>query len=157
MAGLSLRPRSQRGAAVVEFALVSTLLMTLVIGVLSYGYMLSFRQAISQGAAEGARSAAVAPAAMSTANKQTRARNAVNEALDSYGVQCTSTNTLQRAGTDVGTCTITLAACTNNTAETCASVDIDYLYRQNALVPSFPGLGVVLPTHLAYTAVAEVS
>lgn len=152
-----LRARSQRGAAVIEFALVASLLMTIVIGILSYGYMLSFRQAISQGAAEGARSAAVAPSAMTLTSKQTRARNAVNQALDSYGVQCTAGNTLQHSGSAVGTCAISIAACVNNATEQCASVEVNYQYRDHALIPSFPGLGVVLPSNLTYTAVAEVS
>ena len=51
--------RGDRGAAAVEFALISPMLLLLVFGIVTYGYMLSFRQAIGQGAAEGARAAAV--------------------------------------------------------------------------------------------------
>ncbi len=47
--------RRERGAAAVEFALVVPLLLTLVFGIISYGYLLSFRQSLSQAAAEGAR------------------------------------------------------------------------------------------------------
>ncbi|HET7735433.1 MAG TPA: TadE family protein [Nocardioidaceae bacterium] len=151
-----VRARSERGAAVVEFALVSTLLITLVVGIMSYGYMLSFRQGISQGAAEGARAAAVAPATFSAAQKQTAAQNAVNQALDSYGVQCDGTN-LVRNGSSVGSCSVTIGTCANNTAKQCASVLLDYGYRANPLIPSFPGLGVTLPSNLRYTSVAEVS
>jgi Flp pilus assembly protein TadG len=59
--GRASRHRAEGGAAAVEFALVAPLLLLLVFGVISYGYMLSFRQALSQGAAEGARAAAVSP------------------------------------------------------------------------------------------------
>ena len=56
MAGELRRARErERGAAAVEFALVVPLLLVLVFGIISYGYMLSFRQSISQAAAEGAR------------------------------------------------------------------------------------------------------
>jgi Flp pilus assembly protein TadG len=151
----ALRARNQRGAAVVEFALVSTLLITLVVGIMSYGYMLSFRQGISQGAAEGARAAAVAVA---TAHRVTDAEAAVNEALQSYGVSCnTSTGMLVKAGSNVGTCSVTIAACANNGTQTCASVALNYAYRDHALVPSMPGLGVFLPENLSYTSVARVS
>jgi hypothetical protein len=34
---------------------------------------------------------------------------------------------------------------------------LNYLYKANAIVPAFPGLGVFLPTHLDYTASARVS
>ena len=155
MYGLSTRTRSQRGAAVVEFALVSTLLIMLVVGIISYGYMLSFRQGISQGAAEGARAAAVAAA---SADRLPDAEDAVNDALESYGVSCNSgSGTLTKGGTNVGTCSVTVAACTNNTSQSCVSVGLAYNYRDHALLPGFPGLGVMLPDTLTYTSVARVS
>lgn len=147
----------------VEFTIVALLLFTLIFGIIGQAYMMSFRQAISQGAAEGARAAAVAATTSTTAQKQTLARNALNEALSSYQVTCgtlnatTGVGALTRGTTGVGSCTITIAACTNNTSKTCASVRVDYLYRAHPLLPSIPGLGVTLPTHLAYTAVAEIS
>jgi len=156
MVRIPVRARTERGAAVVEFALVSTLLITLVVGIMSYGYMLSFRQGISQGAAEGARAAAVAPANFSVGQKQTAAQNAVNQALDSYGVQCNGTSLVRNSAT-VGSCSVTIGACVNNTAKQCASVLLDYGYRSNPLIPSFPGLGAMLPSHLRYTSVAEVN
>ena len=44
----SSRRQGQAGAAAVEFALVAPLLLVVVFGILSYGYMLSFRQSMSQ-------------------------------------------------------------------------------------------------------------
>ena len=155
MYGSSVRSRNQRGAAVVEFALVSTLLIMLVVGILSYGYMLSFRQGISQGAAEGARAAAVAA---DDAAQVPDAEDAVNDALESYGVACnTGTGVLTKSGTNVGTCSVTVGACVNNTSQKCVSVGLSYNYRDHALLPGFRGMGVVLPDTLTYTSVARVS
>lgn len=62
--------REERGAAAVEFALILPILVVLVFGIIAFGYMLSFRQALSQAAAEGGRAAAVKPAG--TANGEDR-------------------------------------------------------------------------------------
>lgn len=146
--------RADRGAAAVEFALIMPILLLLVFGIISYGYMLSFRQAISQAAAEGARAAAVAQVA---ADRDDNAIDAVNEALDSYGVTCAGvTGPLLRNDDTVGDCSVTVAACANDSTVQCATVSIDYAYDDNPLLP-VPGVGIVLPDNLGYTAVARVS
>ena len=58
--------REDRGAAAIEFALILPILVVLVFGIIAFGYMLSFRQAMSQAAAEGGRAAAVRPPARPT-------------------------------------------------------------------------------------------
>ncbi|CAB4720812.1 MAG: hypothetical protein F2667_10275 [Actinobacteria bacterium] len=156
MFGGGARHREQRGAAAVEFALIAPLLLLLVFGIISYGYMLSFRQALSQGASEGARAAAVTLGTVGGTQQVDAARAALNQSLSSYGITCVGTN-LRRNNATVGTCAVTIATCTNNAARKCATVSVDYLYKDNALTPTFPGLGIVMPTHLGYTAVAEVS
>jgi len=149
--------RDDKGAAALEFALVAPLLLMVLLGIVSYGYMLSFRQGMSQGAAEGARAAAVAIASATATQKSDAAVSAVNQSLGSYGVTCNNaTGKLLRDGAEVGTCAVTIAPCLNNTATSCATVDLDYAYRDHALVP-LPGLNVVMPANLSYTAVAQVS
>jgi len=147
------RPGRESGAAAVEFALVSPILFALLFGIISYGYMLSFRQGISQGAAEGARAAAVE---FNSANQSTVAMAALNRSLESYGVSCSGTS-LTKDGDTVGTCSVSIAACANNPTKDCASVRVNYAYRDHPLLPSFPGLGGTMPEDLEYTAVAEVS
>lgn len=140
-----LRRRADaRGAAAVEFALILIPLMLIIFGIISYGYMLSFRQAISQGAAEGARAAAVAvPGSDVTA----LAKTSVDEALSGYqGVKC---------GQPAVSCQITVGACTSQPAF--ATVTIDYDYKSRPLTPALPGLGIVMPDHLTYTAKAQIS
>src|SRR4029079_19073677 len=51
--------RGERGAVLVEFAISSVLLLLLLFGIIEYGYVLSFKQGLTQAAAEGARAAAV--------------------------------------------------------------------------------------------------
>ena len=161
MRGSSTRPRAQRGAASVEFALVASLLITLILAVISYSYMLSFRQGLSQGAAEGARAAVMAAVNAPQSPDPVNAVNAVNEVLSSYGVTCSipsgTTGTLTRNAVVVGECSVAFTVCANDPAHTCAVVSLGYLYRDNALVPSFPGMGVLLPAKLSYTSTARVS
>jgi Flp pilus assembly protein TadG len=149
-----LRRRADaRGAAAVEFALVLLPLMLIVFGIISYGYMLSFRQAISQAAAEGARAAAVAQKA---SERESDARAALNQALGSYGVSCTGSNLLRDTVT-VGTCAVSApAACAGDPNNDCITVTVNYDYDEHPLLPA-PGLGVVLPDQLEYSAVARVS
>ncbi len=151
------KPRTgDRGAAAVEFALIVPILLVLLFGIISYGVMLSFRQSMSQAAAEGARAAAVS---YQTSTAQASAYASVNEALNSFGVTCT-TGVLQKGATTVGTCAVSApGACTPAAATgiQCVTVALSYNYRANPLVPSFPGVGAVIPQTLSYSAQARVS
>lgn len=153
--GFRRRERGERGAAALEFALIAPLLLTLVLGIIQYGYVLSFRQALSQSATEGARSAAVTLGTPGGTEQADAARDALDEALGSYGITCVGT-TLMRGGSAVGTCDVTVAACSNNASRECASVSVEYDYRDHPLLPT-PGFGFAMPDALGYTAVAEVS
>jgi hypothetical protein len=83
----------------------------------------------------------------------------VTGGLGSYGVTRTTTRTLVRGGVQVGTCDVSNPqACAGSAAGSqCVKVSVDYWYADHSLVPSFPGLGIVLPDHLAYSAEAEVT
>jgi Flp pilus assembly protein TadG len=151
----------------VEFALIVPLLCFLLFAIIAYGYMLSFRQAVSQAAAEGARAAAVAPASLPDIpvgsdpdSLKTRAIQAVNQALGSYGVSCTTTGTLVHDSQPAGSCTIGVPAqaCTGSTiGAKCVKVTLSYTYEDDSLLPVLPGLGVVLPEKISYTTEAQVS
>lgn len=159
------RRRDDDGAAAVEFAFIAPILIFLLLAIVGYGYMLSFRQAMSQAASEGARAAAVAPpglpqtAAAGVDSVSKRAIDAVNQGLGGYGVTCTQAGVLERNGTGAGTCIVTFStACSASTVvSTCAKVDLAYNYKDNSLLPSFPLLGIVLPQQLSYAAEVEVS
>lgn len=142
----------ERGAAAVETALVLTLVvLPVVFAIIGYAYMLSFRQTVSQSAAEGARAAAVAPSATSTSVRITAAQRAVNQAMS-------STPGAMTCGNKNLTCTITkVSQCGDGSSHDCIKVTVSYPYRDHSLLPSVPGLGFLLPSTVSYTAVAETS
>ena len=133
--GRTRRRVDQRGAAVVEFAIASTVLLVVLFGIITYGYMLSFKQGLTQAAAEGARAGAVGsdvPSAIA------RSVNAFNKTCNSGGL----------------TCTTTTAACGSHS---CVTVQRSYDWKNYPLLPTFPGLGLLLPDTLTSTSVAEVN
>ncbi|WP_232677830.1 TadE/TadG family type IV pilus assembly protein [Nocardioides sp. R-C-SC26] len=162
--GSAGRRRTSRGAAAVEFALVMVPMLYLVFGAIGYGYMFSFRQALSQSAAEGARGAvgaynptdgtcaATGPYTATTCPAQAAAATAVANAVNTYGMTC---------GTKYLTCTIrvgatpTVTGCA--TGHTCISVTVTYPYRAHSLLPSLPGYGFVLPQDLTFTSVVQLT
>ena len=156
-AGSRRTGREDRGAAALEFGLILPILVVLVFGVIAFGYMLSFRQALSQAAAEGGRAAAVKPAGTTNADRTTAARAAINDALDAYGVECTTGGGLTHTGGPSGTCTIAIGACSSGpSGAQCAKVTLHYPYSDNALIPGL-GINAVLPDDLLYSTEVRVS
>ena len=156
--------RDESGAAAVETALCLTfVVLPIVFAIISYAYMFSFRQALSQSADEGARAAVGAsttgcPAvgtsqtsfgtySSSTCAAEYYASQAVASNLSQYGMAC---------GTRNLTCTITLTSC-NSGANTCISVQVGYPYRSHSLMPTIPGFGFTLPPDLSFTSSVTVS
>ena len=142
----SLRPAQNRadgrtddsGAAAVEFALIMVPLLMIVFGILSYGFLLSSRQSVSQAAAEAARAAAIAPP---TADRQAIAKRAIKDVL---GAEC---------GSAYLTCTFPAQPC----GAECIGVKVTYAYSADPTNPIFPGSDVAIPDNLSYTAVSRIS
>lgn len=132
--------RDEGGAAALEFALVLPILLMLVFGIISYAYMFSVRQALTQAAAEGARAAAVAQ----TGQSATRATAAVNEALAGLDMTC---------GAEGLTCTPTPATCGS---ASCMRVTVTYAYRANNPIPNLLP-DAMIPASLSFTSSAEVN
>lgn len=70
--------RDDHGAAAVEFALVIPLMLTLLLGIVDFGFAFSAKIAVTQAAREGARVLAVGGTTV-------QARTRVNDALRSNG------------------------------------------------------------------------
>jgi Flp pilus assembly protein TadG len=130
------RGRGERGAALVELALASTLLLTLLFGIIECGYVLSFKQGLTQAAAEGARQAAVGG---DYAGAVGRAVNAFNKTCGSGGL----------------TCTYTPSTC--STSHTCLQISLSYDWKNHPLLPTFPGLGLLLPDTLTSSSTVQTS
>jgi Flp pilus assembly protein TadG len=140
------RARQERGAALVELSISIVLLLTLLFGIISYGYALSFKQGLTQAAAEGARAAAVATAGQAA----TAAAAAVVPALGAFNKSCASTGmtcTYSVLATDTG--------CTAGTS--CMRVQVSYDYNHYPLIPKFPGLGLLLPDTIKSTSITQVN
>lgn len=132
----------------VEFALVLPIFVALLFGIITYGYMLGYRQAVSQASIEAARVAAIKPPGYD-GDRSADARTSIRDSLSSFGVDCDSD------GID---CDIELTAtCGVGNNAQCVSVTVRHAYRDNPILPAFPGLGITLPRTIEYTAVIERS
>lgn len=138
------RSRQERGAALVEFSIASALLLVLLFGIISYGYALSFKQGLTQAAAEGARKAAVA-----TSDYQNAAATAVTKAVKAFDKTC---------GTGGLTCTYDMTAAATGCAadNICMRVRVSYDNDHYPLMPKFPGLGLLLPGTLQSTSITQL-
>lgn len=140
--------RTDRGAAAVEFALVLLPLIYIVFGIIDYGFMLSFRQQVSQAADEGARAGAVQIDATKQISDGTAAVNSAMAALKVNGSAVT-------CGSGGLSCSVTKAACANDATHQCITVTLTYAYKANPVIPTMPL--IPMPTNLVYTAVARVN
>ena len=147
--------------SLVEFALVSTLLFTLLLGIVIFGVLLSKRQVLTQAAAEGARSAVpVRYTSSAPDNVVNAARTKTNQSLEAVGGsrQCPApppgplSNYVSVGALEVNgiRCTFTVFDCTSAPrAQTaadpndCIEVKVELSVSQSpALVP---GSGLVDP------------
>lgn len=144
-AGTAPEPRrrhDQRGAALVEFAIASVVLLTLLFGIITYGYVLSFKQGLTQAAAEGARAGAVG---RDVSAAVTKAVGAFNTTCNTGGLTCKSDTTSWPPAP---------YACG---AHSCITVEVSYDWKNYPLLPKFPGLGLLLPDTLKSKSVSQVS
>ena len=75
----TVRQRGEQGSSLVEFALIVTLLSTLLLGIIVFGILLSKRQVLTQAAAEGAR---IAVPYQYTVPNTTNVRDAAKEQVN---------------------------------------------------------------------------
>lgn len=90
----TLGQKRRLGGAVVEMAIVLPLLLTMLLGIIEFGYAFTVRQALVQGAREGARLAALPGDPSSQIDDEIRAR--VAEHLSPLGLT-TQTVTIDHA------------------------------------------------------------
>ena len=139
------RLRDQRGSQVVEFAIASAVLLVLLFGIVEYGYVLSFKQGLTQAAAEGARIAAVGGSDTAITNAVKEAVGAFKQTCNVGGLTCKS-NTVAWPGVAY--------ACGTNM---CRTIEVSYDWKNYPLLPRFPGLGLLVPDTLKSKSTTQVS
>jgi Flp pilus assembly protein TadG len=173
-AWLRRRQEDERGAELVEFAVVVVLLLMIVYGMVAVGLSLAARESINQAVADGARFGIVQPLDSSgnvtTATETATDKQAANElgwiGLGTCGsgkVVCnTGSTTCPTSFTGLSTsgdmCVSSSAAgCSSNTAQTCLTVTINYYYASAPIFPILPGFNLIAPSDISSTATMQVS
>jgi len=149
------RCRDDAGSAILELALVSILLLTLVFGIINFGLILSFKQDVTRAAAEGARAATVAYPA---ANAASDAYTATDQAVRGFNKTCDGSKGL--------TCLARQHDCSDPVPDTngdspsvpnCVQVDLTYDYTGYPLVVPVPLIASFLPKQIRATSDARVN
>lgn len=156
----------ERGAELLEFALVVVLLITLLYGIITYGVILAAQSTVTQAAADAARSGIVQGTGNQTVGGQsvsTAAYTAVQQASTDLGWMnkgaCTEIVNGVTVATGAGavTCSALTESCPSNAANTCLSVTVSYNYGASPLFPEMPGLSVITPSTISSTNVLQLS
>jgi Flp pilus assembly protein TadG len=133
----------QRGAVLVEFALVVTFLCLVIFGIITFGILLGYRQNLTQAATEAARAASVQ---QDPAKQETAALAAATSALDELDHTCGST---PQSGL---TCKVSaMFACPSDSTLACRTVTITLDNDQHSVVPNVPLLSAFVPHQLDAT------
>jgi Flp pilus assembly protein TadG len=165
------RTADERGAAMVELSLVLPVLLLLVLGGITFGLILGFRQTAEEAASEGARAAMVTFARTSdSAQAQTAAVTQADSSMASWEPTCDPED-----GDDDGLgCWVYVHDCANQvsgrledsvdpaTLDTaaepdCVTVVVNHDYEQKPFLPKIPLLDNVLPETIATAATVQLS
>jgi len=135
-----IRSNRQRGAVVIEFALVFVLFFLLMYGIVAYGMVFAIKHSLVQAANEGARAAVRDVGGLPARIELARA--VATESIAWLGDRAPEP---QVSAEDCAT-----------TPYVCLSVTLVYDYAGSPLVPALPALGVVLPDNLTGQATVQL-
>jgi Flp pilus assembly protein TadG len=136
----------ERGAEMIEFAIVVVLLVALLYGIITYGLILAAQATVTQAAADAARAGIVSSTtAVATA-----------EAQAGTDVGWMNKGTCGTSGTTI-TCVASQIPCPSNANNTCLKVTVSYNYSSSPLFPELPGLGIITPSAISSTNVLQLS
>lgn len=142
--------RDERGAAMVEMALALPVLLLLLFGIISYGILLSYKQQLTQVAAEAARLGAVAgsgPAAELAAESSFTSNG--DRVLDRV---CDAGD----ANDDGLSCSAVVQPCAGTAGGSCLVVEVRFDNVSHPLVPPLPFVSSVLPRTIRSTSSARI-
>lgn len=159
----------ERGAVVVEFSLVAVLLVFLILGIIAFGMILSFKQQMTQAAEEGAREAVGAiddPGTTTVDEREQQAFDVARAAIAVSDDRCCSVDSTS-SSTAVGnnpSAPMTLTPeigdyCAKGRAEEFIKVTIAYPYDDEPLVPvptEIPPLSFLFPDTLTSEATVDL-
>jgi Flp pilus assembly protein TadG len=150
----------ERGAELIEFAIVIVLLITLLYGIITFGVILAAQATITQAAADAARSGIVA-SSTAVATAEAQACNDVGWMDKTCGTPVTF-NTSNCTFSPNPAKVITAFACemgcpSSPSSNTCLEVTITYNYSSSPIFPELPGLGVITPSTISSTNVLQLS
>lgn len=135
----------------------------------AFGLAMNLKSNLTHAAAEGARTAVGAglcdvndaDAVAAAACRDTKITAAKNEVLESLGGQSGAVKETVEAllePANPSNPNVTIAQCPNLAATAqCITVAIPYPYDEQPIVPSAPGLGIVMPKTLKATAVVQLT
>lgn len=133
----------------VELALALPVLLLILFAIISYGILLSYKQSMTQVAAEAARSGAVAGVAAAEATALGALNSSAPNSLDG---SCSGTDG------DGLACTATEAACTGTSgSDQCLTVEVRYNNDDHPMVPPLPFISGLLPSELVSRSVVRIS
>jgi Flp pilus assembly protein TadG len=141
----------ERGAEVVEFAVVAVLLVAMLYGIVSLGIMLGAKVTVTQAASDGARAGIV------QSNSSLQISVAEHEAANDLTWMGQPACIFTASTTAALTCLAWELPCAANTAQTCLTVQVTYNYSEHPIFPVFPGTGVIMPKTIVSTNVLQVS
>lgn len=116
----------QSGTAAVEFALVLVLFLSILFGIIAFGFQFAARIALSYAVAEGGRSAV---AGLTSVERQSRATSAINRVLTSFSPLL-----------DPGRATILVSSQGQTAQGEAIEIDIDYQDDRFNVFPFLPAL-----------------
>jgi hypothetical protein len=136
------RADGERGAALVETAIVANLLFLLLFGIVTAGLLLGYRQNMVHAASEAARAGAIA-------NNVDAARAAAQHAVSGFDKSCDT------AGLS---CVIEQIPCPPPSAgEQCIRVVLEQDNRDDPVVAPLPFVSMLMPDRLKVEAIAVVN
>jgi Flp pilus assembly protein TadG len=141
------RAKGEEGVALIEFSLVFALFVFILYALIAFGTALALKQSVTHAAAEGARAAVGVIDDPSTTQdeREEKAKQEVQASLDWIGDKYSADDV-----------TASVDPCSVGSSESCIFVKIDYPYKDKPIVPSAPGLGVVMPDVMKSEAVVKI-
>jgi len=137
--------KSERGVAALEFAIVAQLLMLLLYGMLTYGFVFALDHNITQSAAEGARFAISEP---TNATDSTIITDSINAAKSHISFAAAKTYAVVQA--EIINCVA------SNPTIRCIHVWITYDWRNHPLIPGLVGMQNLTPSQIGADSTVEL-